>query len=214
MDEVRNKILMAARELFASQGYKKTTIRQIVEKSGVLIGSIYHFFKNKEDIFQSLVLDLFNKCEVLVNERISKDESPALRYAVMCVIELKAIHMNEFVREFYYEAYSSNIILDKLAVRAAERSQVLFKAYNPNYTFEDYYVRTLMIKGAVRSCIVSFYLKNDIEFNKVISTFLDMALHAFNVDKTEVERVIDKVNGMQKEIFDIAMTLGEESCFI
>lgn len=33
-DEVRQRILAAAKELFVQQGYKKTTIRQIVEKSG------------------------------------------------------------------------------------------------------------------------------------------------------------------------------------
>ena len=171
LDEVRNKILLAAKELFASQGYKKTTIRQIVEKSGVLIGSIYHFFKNKEEIFQTLVLELFNRCEELVNERLSENESPALRYAIMCAIELKAIEMNELVCEFYYEAYSSNIILDKLTARAAKRSQSLFKSYNCGYTFEDYYTHTLMIKGAMRSCIASCYLKQDIAFNKIVTNF-------------------------------------------
>ena len=54
-DEVRQRILAAAKELFVQQGYKKTTIRQIVEKSGVLTGSIYYFFKNKEDIFHHAV---------------------------------------------------------------------------------------------------------------------------------------------------------------
>ena len=60
-DEVRQRILAAAKELFVQQGYKKTTIRQIVEKSGVLTGSIYYFFKNKEDIFQSLVMELLRQ---------------------------------------------------------------------------------------------------------------------------------------------------------
>ena len=55
-DDVRRRILAAAKELFVRQGYKKTTIRQIVQKSGVLTGSIYYFFKNKDDIFQSLVM--------------------------------------------------------------------------------------------------------------------------------------------------------------
>lgn len=47
-DEVRQRILAAAKELFVQQGYKKTTIRQIVEKSGVLTGSIYYFSRIKK----------------------------------------------------------------------------------------------------------------------------------------------------------------------
>lgn len=214
LDDVRNKILLAAKQLFASQGYKKTTIRQIVEKSGILIGSIYHFFENKEDIFEAIVLDLFNRCEALVNEHLSENESPSLKYALMCAIELKAVEMNELVCEFYYEAYSSNKILNKIAVRAAQRSEALFKEYNPDYTSEDYYARTLMIKGAVRSCIASRYFKQDIEFNKMVNAFLEISLHAFNVNQTETEQVIRCVGEMQKDIYSIAEILGEESHFL
>ena len=79
-DEVRQRILAAAKELFVQQGYKKTTIRQIVEKSGVLTGSIYYFFKNKEDIFQSLVMELLRQCTDLIAAHF-RQESPAFRYA-------------------------------------------------------------------------------------------------------------------------------------
>lgn len=211
MDDVRDKILLAAKELFASQGYKKTTIRQIVEKSGVLIGSIYHFFKNKEDIFQAIVLELFNRSEELVNDHFSESESCALRYAIMCAIELKAVETNELVCEFYYEAYSSNVILDKLTVLAAQRSQGLFKEYNPDYTLEDYYIRTLMIKGVVRSCIASRYFKRDIEFDKMINTFIEISLHAFNVDETEIQHVKRRISEMENDITNIVAKLEEES---
>ena len=39
--EIRQKVLETAKELLIEQGYKKTTIRGIVERSGVLTGSIY-----------------------------------------------------------------------------------------------------------------------------------------------------------------------------
>ena len=113
-----------------------------------------------------------------------------------------------------YEAYSSNIIIDKLTARAAKRSQSLFKAYNYGYTFEDYYAHTLMIKGAMRSCIASRYLKRDIAFNKIVTTFLQLSLHAFNVDQTEIEKVIIRISEMDKEIVSIAEMLGAESLSI
>ncbi|MDD3223980.1 MAG: TetR family transcriptional regulator [Clostridium sp.] len=211
MDEVRCKILLASKELFFSQGYKKTTIRQIVEKSGVLIGSIYHFFRNKEDIFQAVVFELFNKCESTVNKRFAENKKPALSYAVMCAIELRAVEMSELVCEFYYEAYSSNIILEKLTTNAAKRSQILFKMYNPNYIFEDYYVRTLMIKGVVRSCIASCYFKQKFEFDKMINIFLEISLRTFNVDEREIEEVLGIVARMKEDIINMALIVGDES---
>ncbi|WP_073590310.1 TetR/AcrR family transcriptional regulator [Anaerocolumna xylanovorans] len=210
MEEVKSKILLAAKELFARQGYKKTTIRQIVEETGVLTGSIYHFFKNKEDIFQALVLELFNRCEKLVNERFDEKESPALRYAVMCAIELRAVRMNKLVCESYYEAYSSNAILEQLTMCASQRSYELFRKYNPNFTMEDYYIRTLMIKGAMRSCIVSCCLERDITYEQMLNTFLEISLSTFNVNQIEIEQVTGRIHEMYEDIIDMAFMVGEE----
>ncbi|MCR3757625.1 TetR/AcrR family transcriptional regulator [Clostridium felsineum] len=210
MDEVRNKILWAAKELFKEKGYKKTTIRQIVDKSGVLIGSIYYFFKNKEEIFETIVLELFDKSDSIVNESFDI-ETPALKYAVMCAIELKAVEMHELICEFYYEAYSSDLILNKVVRRAAKRSEKLFKEYNKKYTFEDYYIRTLMVKGSVRSVIVSRYLDKNIDFDKIINTFLRISLQAFNVDKNEIERVISCIDKMQNNILEMVDRIGNET---
>ena len=45
---VRANILNTAKRLFLEQGYKKTTIRQIVQESGITSGSIYNLFDNKD----------------------------------------------------------------------------------------------------------------------------------------------------------------------
>ena len=82
------------RSSLSSRGIKKTTIRQIVEKSGVLTGSIYYFFKNKEDIFQSLVMELLRQCTDLIAAHF-RQESPAFRYAALCLVEFEAVAMNQ-----------------------------------------------------------------------------------------------------------------------
>ncbi len=211
MDETRQKILISAKELFIKQGYKKTTIRQIVNKSGVLIGSIYYFFKNKEEIVQSLVLGIFDASDELVGKHFGERESPAFLYAFMCAVELKAVEMDERVNEIYYEGYSSNAILDKLVTHAAERSQVRFQAYNPNFTYEDYYVRTLAIKGVMRNYIANRYLKQHIPFETRLNAFLDMSLHAFNIEQKEIEEIKKRIGNMDKEIVDMTILLGAES---
>lgn len=208
---MRNKILTTAKELFSHQGYKKTTIRQIVDRSGVLIGSIYYFFKNKEEIFQSIILDVFYTGDNLVVERFGEDVSPVFRYAILCVLELEAVQINEHICELYYEAYSSNSILGNLVCGAAKRSQILFQSYNPTFTYEDYYVRTLVIKGAMRSLIASRYLKQEVPLKKMINTFLEVSLQAFNVKPMEIEQVKVQIAQMENEIVDMVIQLGAES---
>ncbi len=50
----RNKILEASGALFAEKGFDFTTMQDIMERSGLSKGAIYHHFKSKEEIMQAL----------------------------------------------------------------------------------------------------------------------------------------------------------------
>jgi len=49
----REKLLMAAMELFTTRGYEATSIADILERSGVNSGSLYYFFDSKQDLLLS-----------------------------------------------------------------------------------------------------------------------------------------------------------------
>ena len=51
----RTAILEASLELFSSQGYRGTSIREIAEAAGVSTGNVYHHFPDKETIFQTVL---------------------------------------------------------------------------------------------------------------------------------------------------------------
>lgn len=53
-DEKRERILRAAEALFDVQGYANTTIEQIVQKLGVTKPFVYYYFRNKQEIFETL----------------------------------------------------------------------------------------------------------------------------------------------------------------
>ncbi len=56
-----SRALEAALELFSSQGFGATSMRQIAELSGISVGNLYHHFPNKEAIFQSLIEDYWSR---------------------------------------------------------------------------------------------------------------------------------------------------------
>jgi AcrR family transcriptional regulator len=51
----RALILETALELFSHQGYRATSIRDIAAKADVSTGSVYHHFKDKEELFDTLL---------------------------------------------------------------------------------------------------------------------------------------------------------------
>jgi len=54
----RQKLVEAARRLFLDKGYEATGIAEILRESGVNSGSLYYFFKTKEDLLLA-VLDFY-----------------------------------------------------------------------------------------------------------------------------------------------------------
>jgi TetR/AcrR family fatty acid metabolism transcriptional regulator len=72
-------ILEAAVQVFAEYGFHKSKIAKIAEVANVAAGSVYSYFKNKEDILQKIYdqlwRKLFNQTEKIVeNEKLSPNE--------------------------------------------------------------------------------------------------------------------------------------------
>ncbi len=49
--QTENRILTAARELFADLGYDRTTIRAVAARAGVDAGLVMHYFRSKDELF-------------------------------------------------------------------------------------------------------------------------------------------------------------------
>ncbi|MEU1182251.1 TetR/AcrR family transcriptional regulator [Streptomyces sp. SS7] len=62
----RQRIQDVALELFAEQGYEKTSLREIAERLEVTKAALYYHFKTKEEIIVSIFTDLTKPIEDLI----------------------------------------------------------------------------------------------------------------------------------------------------
>ncbi|MBC8506201.1 MAG: TetR/AcrR family transcriptional regulator [Anaerolineales bacterium] len=76
---VRQRILDAAVERFARDGYHNTKVADIVEDSGTSKGGVYFHFPSKQDIFFGLVDHFANILETRLSEAIAQEESGVRR---------------------------------------------------------------------------------------------------------------------------------------
>ena len=53
----RSDMLKAALKLFSKNGYHNVSMRKIAQKAEFAIGTIYKFFKNKEDLYRALIME-------------------------------------------------------------------------------------------------------------------------------------------------------------
>jgi len=64
--DTRARIQQIALELFAEQGYERTSLREIAERLGVTKAALYYHFKSKEDIVRSFTEDYFDRLDALI----------------------------------------------------------------------------------------------------------------------------------------------------
>jgi AcrR family transcriptional regulator len=84
-ETTRNAIEDAALELFITNGYHATSMRQIAEKAGLALGGIYNHFNSKEDNFEAIVVDKhpYKKILPLVLEAQGETAEDFLRNAAL-----------------------------------------------------------------------------------------------------------------------------------
>ncbi len=90
-----DQILEAAEKLFAQKGFYSTTVGEIAEKAGIAKGTIYLYFRDKRDLFFSV---LESKLDILlekVEKGIQKSKTVSSRIKEAIGIHLKFLEENE-----------------------------------------------------------------------------------------------------------------------
>jgi len=74
---VRERILAAALELFAEQGYDVTSVSEVVVRAGVTKGALYHYFAAKEDLLYEIYRGHLDVQLADLDEILAAREDPA-----------------------------------------------------------------------------------------------------------------------------------------
>ncbi len=124
----RREIVKAAVDLFIRKGFHKTTVREIAQKFGMSIGTMYEYIRTKEDILY-LVCDYIHsdvREKVRPSLTISGDFVETLKraiYAYLTVID----EMQDYVVFLYQETKSLNHEARKYIFRVEEEMTQIFE---------------------------------------------------------------------------------------
>ena len=84
LSDTREKILMTALRLFARDGYEAVSVSTIAGELGITKGALYKHYKNKRDIFDSIVRRMYQ----IDAQRAKEYEVPQEKYEI-CPSEYK-----------------------------------------------------------------------------------------------------------------------------
>lgn len=196
MNDVKKKILNISRDLFINQGYKKTTIRQITQEAGILIGSLYYFFEDKEDIFKHIIVDVNNEAIELSKGLAEKYRDPMLSIAFPDALQFYAFGKHARLAELFLEAYSAWPILDIFAKIESHFMQELCYHSNPEFSEQDYYLRSLSLMGSRRNLIAESLFEGNIRYGDKLVIVLEMTKLLYNIPEFDIQATINKTESI------------------
>src|SRR5581483_242208 len=87
--DARSRVLDAAVELFAEQGYDGTSVAQVIGRAGVAKGGFYHHFASKEALLYEVYGDLITRQLANMEEILDRRLPPAdtLRALIVDLVE-------------------------------------------------------------------------------------------------------------------------------
>lgn len=69
----RDEMLAAALALFSEKGYHNVSMQEIAEKAEFAVGTLYKFFKNKEDLYKALISAQADRFHAALTEALTAE---------------------------------------------------------------------------------------------------------------------------------------------
>ena len=185
----KKRILTVCVKLFLEQGYKKTTVAEIVQKANVSNSSFQNIFRAKDGVLTELVEFMFSNQFGAARKVAGTQLPPVYVYAVETAIQMTLTELNENLRDIYIEAYSHEEALEYIFRETAKELYQIFGPYQPQLTEQDFYALEIGSAGIMRGYMAR-PCDDVLTLEKKLDCFLSMSLRAYKVPEEEIHRVL------------------------
>lgn len=198
-EENKQLVLHTAARLFLQKGYTATTLRQIAKEAGVNIGSVMYLYESKENILCDLVSFVMGG-QFAETERLlaGKTEDMLLFWAAETTLQLYIAESSEHIRGLYLAAYSHSKSSSLIYQYVAEKMQVYFKAYYPEYEFKDFYELEIATGGIIRG-FMSVPCDMYFTMQRKVKRYLETAFLVYKAPEQKIQEAINFVSQIDFE---------------
>lgn len=123
----RRAILDAAVEVFAQHGFSEATINNVAEKANIAGGTVYLYFKNKEDLLIQAMNEIISSRLAEIKKTISHLENPLDKLYQMILLHVELFSKTPYVVRFMVSEW-----------RQSEDFYRLNPEFNPFRDYLDY----------------------------------------------------------------------------
>lgn len=164
---VKDEIIIQAQKLFMQFGLKKTTMDEIAMACGKAKSTLYHYFKNKDEVFDEVLDKEIKSLRTVVNEEVSKQTS------------LKGKLQSYFItfhQETIHRINLYRIIKPELNIELSAKDR-----FNKVLDFEINYVNSFIEKGIENKELTGIEMEKSRWFTELmLVAFLGIVKHSVN----------------------------------
>lgn len=202
MKGIRNQILRTAEKLFLTQGYKTTTIRQIVQDSGITSGSIYNIFEDKEHLFAALADEFMAKAKAKI-DGVLEGESAERRIVGLLAMELYCTEQNPVIRELACAFHTSPFLMETLIKRHSVLAEEIWMSRrHPRNSSLD--TAILISEGMISSYLISFDFSQKMNYDEIRRKVVALILKALGLEARESSHLIQYMEENKALWLDLA----------
>lgn len=194
-EQTKKRILQVCVKLFLEQGYRKTTMAEIIEQAGVSSSSFQNIFRAKDGVLTELVQFMFENQFAMARSAASVKLPPVYVYAVETAIQMTLTELNENLREIYLEAYTQREACEYIQKETAKELYRIFGTYQPELTERDFYKMEIGSSGIMRG-YMACPCDEEFTLEEKLRLFFLMSLRAYHVPEEEIHQVIGFVEGL------------------
>ncbi|MCE7001874.1 TetR/AcrR family transcriptional regulator [Kibdelosporangium philippinense] len=163
MADTKQRILDAARDLFAAQGVQKTSLREIADRLGISKPALYYHFSSREDLVRSIIQPVLDGGEQFLLQYEAK--TPVDKRALLDgYFDFHYVHRKDII--LFVQELSTLSELGVIELVLAWRGRVAAMLLGPEPTLADS-VRATIALGGLQDCTVEFANVPQDELRKV-----------------------------------------------
>ena len=103
------RILLAAADVFSRKGYLQATLDEIIEIADTGKGTVYNYFKNKDNLFYTLVSRINEPFVAALQKVEASDESPFIKLELYLKEMISFLRVNDTLWQvLFYEMIGAN----------------------------------------------------------------------------------------------------------
>lgn len=158
-DSTKTRILDAAAELFRKKGFKSTTVREIAEAVGLYSGSLFHYFRSKEDILMEVLTTAFISVCTRHEQTLQSPGTPLEKLHAFIVQEINLVFCDEeadyhAVLYFDWRGVSAKHLPELIELRRryfASWKDVIKQCHEAGHLTGDPNISVRIVEGTMRS---------------------------------------------------------------